>query len=205
VRPLTDELKTIAGAAAVPVVLLWIVEVVNLVLGGGLDRFGIRPRETDGLPGIIWAPFIHVSVVHLVANSGPLFVLSVLVLLRGLRAFLLLTAIVMIGGGFALWLVGRPNSVQIGASGVIFGYLGYLLVSGIVERSLGSILVALVVLALYGTTLWGLLPGQPGVSFEGHTTGFVTGGLAAWLSSSTMRDRGARQRSKHGSAAGRWP
>src|SRR5437868_5147110 len=82
-----------------------------------------------------------------------------------------LTAIVMIGGGFALWLVGRPNSVQIGASGVIFGYLGYLLVSGIVERSLGSILVALVVLALYGTTLWGLLPGQPGVSFEGHITG----------------------------------
>jgi membrane associated rhomboid family serine protease len=189
-RQLTDELRTMAGAAAVPLVLLWMVELVNLVLGGGLDRFGIRPRETGGLPGIIWAPFIHASVVHLVANSGPLFVLSVLVLLRGLRVFLLLTVFVMLVGGLALWLVGRPNSVQIGASGVIFGYIGYLLVRGFLERGFGSILVALVVLGLYGTALWGLLPVQPGVSFEGHITGFVSGGLGAWLASVASRLRG---------------
>ncbi len=202
-RTLTDELRTIAGAAAAPVALLWIVEVANLVLGGGLDRFGIRPRETDGLPGIIWAPFIHASVMHLVANSGPLFVLSVLVLLRGLRVFLLLTVFVMLVGGSALWLVGRPNSVQIGASGVIFGYLGYLLVRGVVERSFGSVLVALVVLVVYGTALWGLLPTQPGVSFEGHITGFMSGGLGAWLASSAIRGGGELQKSTHGRAW--WP
>jgi membrane associated rhomboid family serine protease len=205
VRPLTHELRAIVGAAAVPVVLLWMVEVVNLVVGGGLDRFGIRPRETDGLAGIIWAPFIHVNVAHLVANSGPLFVLSVLVLLRGVRVFVLVSVFVMLVGGFALWLIGRPNSVQIGASGVVFGYLGYLLVRGVVERGLGAVVVALVVLALYGTALWGLLPAQPGVSFEGHITGFLSGGAGAWLGNSANRDRPLRQASAPGSGAGRRP
>jgi membrane associated rhomboid family serine protease len=84
-------------------------------------------------------------------------------------------------GGLGVWLIGRPFSVQVGASGVIFGYLGYLLARGFIERSAGAVMTSLLVLVVYGGALWGLLPTQPGVSFEGHMSGFASGGLAAWL------------------------
>jgi membrane associated rhomboid family serine protease len=180
-RPLTTRLKTAGVVSVALLVVLWIVELVNIVLGGGLDRFGIRPRDIDGLSGILWAPFIHVSVAHLLANSGPFLVLSAIVLLRGLRQFVLVSLFVVLVGGLVAWLIGRPFSVQVGASGVIFGYLGYLLARGVIERSVGAVLTSLAVLVVYGGALWGLLPTQPGVSFEGHISGFASGGLAAWL------------------------
>lgn len=180
-RPLTTRLKTAVVVSVALLVVLWIVEMVNLVLGGSLDRFGIRPRDMNGLSGILWAPFIHVSVAHLLANSGPFVVLSAIVLLRGVRQFVLVSLFVVLAGGLLAWLIGRPFSVQVGASGVIFGYLGYLLARGVIERSVGAVLTSLAVLVVYGGALWGLLPVQPGVSFEGHISGFVSGGLAAWL------------------------
>jgi membrane associated rhomboid family serine protease len=179
--PLTRRLKTVAGVSVALLAVLWIVELVNLVMGGALDRYGIRPRDANGLSGVLWAPFIHVSVAHLLANSGPFFVLSAIVLLRGVRRFVLVSLFVMLVGGLGVWLIGRPFSVQVGASGVIFGYLGYLLARGFIERSVGAVLTSLVVLVVYGGALWGLLPTQPGVSFEGHISGFASGGLAAWL------------------------
>jgi membrane associated rhomboid family serine protease len=179
-RSATDRLTTVVGIPVVLLALLWVVELVNLLLGGALDRFGIRPRDPSDLAGIVWAPFIHVSVAHLAANSVPLFVLSAIVLLRGVRTFVLVSIVVMLVGGLGAWLIGRPFSVEVGASGVIFGYLGYLLARSVVERSLGAILVSLAVLVIYGGALWGLLPTQPGVSFEAHITGFLSGGLAAF-------------------------
>jgi membrane associated rhomboid family serine protease len=180
-RPLTTRLKTVVGLSVALLAVLWIVEIINLVLGGALDRYGIRPRDVNGLSGILWAPFIHLSVDHLLANSGPFVVLSAIVLLRGVRQFVLVSLFVMLVGGLGAWLIGRPFSVEVGASGVIFGYLGYLLARGMIERSLGAVLTSLLVLMVYGGALWGLLPTQPGVSFEGHISGFASGGLAAWL------------------------
>jgi membrane associated rhomboid family serine protease len=159
---------------------LWVIELIDLlVLRRSLDRFGIRPRTDEGLLGILLAPFLHGGLPHLIANSVPLFLLGWLVLLRGVGTFLAVTAITVLLGGLGVWLFAGPNTIHIGASGLIFGYLGYLLLRGYFERSVGSILIALVVGALYGGALWGVLPSRPGVSWEGHLFGFLAGIVAA--------------------------
>ena len=178
---LTARLKTVSAISLSLLGVLWVIELVNLLLGGALDADGIRPRDPHALAGIVWAPFIHVSVAHLLANSLPVAVLSAIVLLRGVRTFVAVSLLVILLGGLGVWLVGRPFTVEVGASGVIFGYLGYLLARGLVERSPGSVVVSLLVLIVYGGILWGMLPVQPGVSFEAHICGFLSGVLAAWL------------------------
>ena len=161
------------------VALAWLLEVVDRVIfGGSLDRFGIRPRNLEGLSGIFFAPLLHGGWQHLAANTLPFVVLGWLVMLRRLSDFVLVSGLVIVVGGLGVWLIGAPNSVHIGASGLIFGYLGYLLARGYFERSWGSILLAGLVAVLYGGVLWGVLPGQPGISWEGHLFGFV-GGVAA--------------------------
>ena len=108
-------------------------------------------------------------------------VLGWFVALAGTTALVEVTILVALFGGAGTWLIGRSGSVHVGASGVVFGYLGYLLGRGLFERSLGSILVSLVVGVLYGGLVWGVLPTRPGVSWEGHLCGFLAGVLAAWL------------------------
>jgi len=147
----------------------------------GLDKHGIRPREVKGLLGILFAPFLHGDFAHVISNSVPAFVLGWFVALAGTTALVEVTILVALFGGAGTWLIGRSGSVHVGASGVVFGYLGYLLGRGLFERSLGSILVSLVVGVLYGGLVWGVLPTRPGVSWEGHLCGFLAGVLAAWL------------------------
>jgi membrane associated rhomboid family serine protease len=154
---------------------------VNLVSHGALLGYGIRPRTLAGLSGIVFSPFIHANLAHLVANTVPFLVLATMVALRGLREFFLVTGLVMVLGGGAVWLFGRPFSVHIGASGLIFGYLGFLLARGVFERSLTAIVLSLVTLFLYGGAIWGLLPLTPGVSWEGHLFGFLAGIVAGRL------------------------
>ncbi len=173
-------LRARLGILAGFMTLLWLLEVADLLLfGGALDGKGIRPRAEVGLWGILFAPFLHAGFGHLLANSIPLLVLGWLVLLRSLRDFLWATVVVAILGGLGVWLFGRPATVHLGASGLIFGYLGYLFLRGFWERSVAAVSLALVAGALYGSALWGVLPGRANVSWEGHLFGFAGGAGAA--------------------------
>lgn len=169
---------------AAPVVLLlavmWAVEIVDIAFRGRLDRFGVHPREVSGLPGIVFAPFLHAGFGHLIANSLPFLVLGGIVAYSGLRQFLQVTAIVIVGSGLGMWLFGASNSVQVGASGLVFGYLTYLLTRGFIAQRLSWILGAVLIGLLYGSLLWGLIP-RHGISFSGHLFGALSGVVAAWL------------------------
>jgi membrane associated rhomboid family serine protease len=184
VRTFTAELQARFSLLAGFVGLIWLVELFDLFfLRGALDAAGIRPRDPDSLWGIVWAPFLHGGLPHLIANTVPLLVLGWLVLLRRRTDFLVVTALVAVIGGLGVWLFGRPQTIHIGASGVVFGYLGYLFLRAWFERSVTAMLVALVAGVMYGSALWGVLPGQRGISWEGHLFGFAGGGVTARLMS----------------------
>ncbi|MEL7504706.1 MAG: rhomboid family intramembrane serine protease [Cyanobacteria bacterium J06554_6] len=167
---------------------LWTIEIVDQVwLGGGLDRYGIMPRRWLGLRGILLAPFLHGGFEHLAANTLPLLGLSLLVM--GLGDWWLTTLLALLTAGTGTWLIAATGSVHIGASGVIFGYIGCLTLRGYFERSPVAIGVSILTIGLYGGSLGGVLPGQAGVSWEGHLFGFLGGALVAWVRS---RKRGSQ-------------
>ncbi len=165
------------------IVFFWLVEAADAVIfDGSLDMYGVRPRTLIGLRGLIFAPFLHSGFGHLMANTIPFLIMGWFVLLRGTREFVLVTIITAVSSGLGAWLFGAPNSVHIGVSGVIMGYFGYLLMRGYFERSLTAVLWSIFIIVLYGGLLWGVLPGQNGVSWQSHLFGFLGGGLAAyWL------------------------
>jgi membrane associated rhomboid family serine protease len=178
-KALVRELKTQGTILGGFVTLIWILEVVDLVvLRGALNAYGILPRQIIGLRGILFAPFLHGNLPHLIANTIPFLTLGWFVMLRETSDFFVVTAITMVVSGLGVWLFGSPG-FHIGASGVIFGYLGFLLARGYFERNIPSILLSLIVGFLYGGAIWGVLPLQYGVSWEGHLFGFIGGILAA--------------------------
>lgn len=188
------------------VALLYLIELVDQLTGHSLDENGIRPLEADGLWGIVFAPVLHANWQHLMANTIPLLVLGFLMTLAGLSRFVWATAIVWIVGGFGTWLIGNVGSScgptdHIGASGLIFGWLAFLLVFGIFVRRFADIAIGLVVLFAYGGVLLGAMPvlGRcGGVSWQGHLCGALAGVVAAyWLSAP---ERKARAKRKAGSA-----
>ena len=179
-KALTRELKTQGTILGGFVALIWILEVVDIFLGGALNAYGIFPRHLIGLRGILFAPFLHGSLGHLIANTIPFLVLGWFVMLQETSDFFVVTAITMVVSGLGVWLFGA-SGVHIGASGVIFGYLGFLLLRGYFERNFPSILVSLIVGFLYGGMIWGVLPTQLGISWEGHLFGFIGGVIAARL------------------------
>lgn len=165
------------------VALLWLVELVDQVSGERLDAYGVRPRDGEGLLGIVVSPLLHQGWEHLSANTVPTLVLAFLTLVGGIARGLLVTAVIWVVSGAGVWLVAPSASVTIGDSGLIFGWLVYLLVRGFVTRSAGEIILGLVLFLLYGGVLLGVLPGQPGVSWQAHLFGAVGGVLAAmWIS-----------------------
>jgi membrane associated rhomboid family serine protease len=184
------------------VAVLYLLEILDQVTGHALDRNGIRPLETGGLKGILFAPFLHADWGHLLANTGPALVLGFLVTLTGLGKFFKATAIIWIVGGLGTWLLGDLDGCpldtnHIGASGLVFGWLAFLLVFGWLSRHLWWIGVSLVVLFVYGGILWGAVPslgGCGGVSWQGHLTGALAGVLAAYLLSSDEREARARRK-----------
>jgi membrane associated rhomboid family serine protease len=162
--------------------LLWVVHIVNaIVFQGRLAALGVHPRTLSGLAGILFAPFLHASFAHLAANTVPLVVLGALVMQRRKRDLAIVSVISAIVGGLGIWLIGGAATVHIGASILVFGYLGYLLLRGIFERRVWPILGSIAVFFLYGGALWGVLPGQAGVSWQGHLFGLIGGILAARL------------------------
>ena len=160
---------------------LWLLEVVDTLTGHQLDNLGIHAQEIDGLPGIISAPFLHAGWDHLISNSVPFFVLGFLVLLGGLARWLLSSLISIITSGLAAWLLTPGQVIILGASGLIFGWLTYLLARGLWSRRPGQVVVAVLVLVFYGGLIFGVLPGQAGVSWQAHLGGAVGGVFAAWL------------------------
>jgi len=162
--------------------ILWGVEAVDrLILGGSLDTLGISPRTGAGLKGIVLAPFLHRDFAHLAANTVPLVVLGWFILLGGIGAFFFVLGLAAVIGGLGTWLLGGAGSVHIGASGVVFGFLGFLLVRGYFEKSSRAIVLSIVAALIYGGFVWGVLPGQEGISWQGHLFGFLGGVAAARL------------------------
>jgi membrane associated rhomboid family serine protease len=191
------------------VALLYVIEVIDQLTGDKLDANGIRPGTADGLWGIIFAPLLHANWAHLIANTVPLLVLGFLMTLAGISRFVWATAIVWILGGFGTWLIGNLGSScgptdHIGASGLIFGYLAFLLVFGLFVRRIWDIVIGLVVLFVYGGVLLGAMPvlGRcGGVSWQGHLCGALAGIVAAYLLSAP--ERKARERKKAGTGSPR--
>jgi membrane associated rhomboid family serine protease len=177
------------------VALLYLVELIDQLMNHSQDVNGIRPGRTDGLWGVVFAPVLHANWQHLAANTVPLLVLGFLVTLAGMSRFVWATAIIWILGGFGTWLIGNLGSScgptdHIGASGLIFGYLAFLLVFGIFVRRFWDIVIGLVVLFLYGGVLLGAMPVLHqcgGVSWQGHLSGAVAGVVAAYLLSAPER------------------
>ncbi len=177
VRPARAALAMMALLAG-----LWLLEVVDQLSGNALDTYGILARELDGLPRILSAPFLHGGFDHLVSNTVPFAVLGFLVLLGGLARWLLSSLASMISSGLFAWALTPAGTVILGASGVVFGWLTYLLVRGVWSRRPGQVLLAVAVMLVYGGLIWGVLPGMAGVSWQAHLGGAVGGVLAArWL------------------------
>jgi membrane associated rhomboid family serine protease len=189
-KAITSELKVHATLLGGFVALIWAIEIIDfLIFRGSLDSFGIRPRTVSGLIGIALAPLLHVGFAHLAANTIPFIVLGWLIMLRETRDLFLVTLVSAAVGGLGVWLIGSTYSVHVGASGVIFGYFGFLLLRGWFERSALSIALSVVVGIFYGGMIWGVLPTQMGISWEGHLFGFLGGVLAARLIAARLRAR----------------
>lgn len=171
------------------VAALWVIEIVNSASGGDLTDDGIRPRQLGGLWGVLWAPLLHANFTHLESNTIPLLVLGFLVLLGGLVRFGVVTATVWLVSGIGVWIVGGSNTVVVGASGIAFGWLAYIIVRGVFTRSFVQLALGVVILVIYGSLLWGVLPGQPGVSWQGHLFGALGGVLAARAGTEAHRMR----------------
>lgn len=192
VRKLRDALVLMGAFVA----LLWILQVFNWADGYRLDLdFGILPRDVSRMPDIFIAPLLHVSWQHIEGNTIPLFVLGVLAAYRGVKKFLLLTLIIAVTSGLAVWLFQSGSAPTVGASGLIFGYFGYVVIRGFIDRNLLDIGLGIVAGVLYWTILQVAIPGTPGISWIGHLGGLFGGVLAAWV---------LRERAAVGSGAGGW-
>lgn len=170
------------------VAVLWALELWDQLNGQRLDQYGIEPHRIDGLDGVLWAPLLHAGLPHLMSNTIPLLVLGWLLLANGVRQFVAVTATVWIVAGLGTWLIAAGGT-HIGASGVAFGWMVFLLVRGFFVRSFAQILVAVVLFFYWGGMLWGVLPTQPLISWQGHLCGALGGLLAAWLVARSTRGR----------------
>lgn len=156
--------------------LLWIIEFVNAADDQQLGRFGLQPRHLTGLRGVLTEPFLHNSFQHMLSNTVPLVLIGWALLLSGVRIWLTVTAMVVLAGGLLTWLVAPGNQIIVGASGMIFGWLGYLLARAYFSRQLKWIVVAVLVLLFFGSLLFGLFPTlHSNVSWQAHVCGFAAG------------------------------
>jgi membrane associated rhomboid family serine protease len=172
--------------------IFWSLEILDqfifqAILPGGLDHFGIRPHSLLGLRGILFAPFLHGGWAHLIANTIPFLILGWFVMFQETRDFWIVTGTTIAIAGLGTWLFGMPGEVHIGASSLIYGYLGFLLFRGYFERNIPSIIISILVFSLYGGVVWGVFPSQPGISWQGHLFGFIGGIMAARSISKSRR------------------
>ncbi|HVB41485.1 MAG TPA: rhomboid family intramembrane serine protease [Streptosporangiaceae bacterium] len=177
---------------------IWIIQIANWATGYSLARgYGIRPRDVGSLPYLLTAPFVHFSWTHIEGNSGPLFIFGFLAAYRGIGKFAAVTAVVVLTSGFAAWLFGSPHSVGAGASGVVFGYFGYIIVRGLFDRHAIDLLVGLVMALCFAYQFTVLLPHQ-GIGWQAHVGGLVGGVASGWL----FRERRGTRRAGRGPSKG---
>jgi membrane associated rhomboid family serine protease len=168
--------------------ILWIIQLINVADHYQLTYdYGIRPHVVASLPDILTAPFLHVSWTHIESNSGPLFIFGFLAAYRGVARFLGLTALVVVVSGLADWFTGTPGTVGVGASGVVFGYLGYILVRGFFDRHGIDIMIGAVMALCFAYQFTVLLP-HAGIGWQAHIGGLAAGVIGGWV----FRDRSAR-------------
>jgi membrane associated rhomboid family serine protease len=173
------------GAPIALLAIMWAVQLADSILPGSFSGFGIRSWDPSGLLGIVFAPLLHASWAHLIANSAPFLVLGCLVAAEGARRFWAVTGIIAVIGGIGTWAVNAPGTLTVGASGLVFGYFGYLvarvLAPGRVAHRILYAVVALLVIGAYGAAmLAGVFAAGAGVSWQGHLFGAIGGGLAAF-------------------------
>ncbi len=186
----------IAGALA----LMWAIEFVDtFITNNWFQKGGIHPRRSDGLDGILWAPWLHSDWAHIASNSVPFAVLGGLVAIRGLRRWLAVTIIVVVVGGVLTWLFARGGN-HIGASGVVFGYFGALIGAAIFERKPATAAAALVAILMYSGIIVGIVP-RTGISWEGH----LFGAIAGLMASKMLAEERKSERSDELDPAFDWP
>jgi len=167
--------------AALLLVILWAVQIINWLLQYRLNKFGIYPRHLRGLPGIFATPFLHNDFNHLFFNSVPFFILANLILLHGEAHFFLVSLIIVIVSGIGVWVFGQ-SAIHIGASGLIMGYFGYLLAEAYYGLTATTVILAIIALYYFGGLIFALIPGgRREISFSGHFFGCLSGILAAYL------------------------
>ena len=161
--------------------LMWVSELVDTLLSNRLDRYGIIAQDPDGLAGIVTAPFLHLGFAHLISNTIPLAMLGALIAFGGSSRLVAVTVITGLLGGLGTWLTSPPGTITIGASGLVFGYAGYLVSRALFTRSFGQLLVGVAVVLIWGGALLGGLLPQDGISWQGHLFGGLAGIVAAWV------------------------
>lgn len=172
-----EEFKILSAVIAV----FWLVEIIDfLIFQGRLDSFGLQPHSVIGLRGLLFAPFLHGGFGHLIANTIPFIILGWLTMIQETSDFYIVSIITAIVGGLGVWLLGDSESIHIGASILIYGYLGFLLLRGYFQKNFPSIILSVIVFFLYGGLIFGIFPSRVGVSWQGHLFGFLGGAIAAW-------------------------
>ena len=162
--------------------ILWILQIFNALDNYGFNQsYGIAARDVASLPGVITAPFLHVSWAHIESNSGPLFIFGFLAAYRGVKKWLGVSVLIIIVSGLGAWLISPAGSETVGASGVIFGYLGYVLVRGIFDRHRIDIVIGLVMALCFAYQFTALVPQNDGVSWQAHVFGFAAGIVGGWF------------------------
>ena len=174
-KPLSLQLRTLLAIS----VILILLEIMNVFTGNSLNQFGVVPRSLAHLPYIFSAPFLHSTPSHLIANLFPLLLFMWLTMQWGKRTFLITTFSTLIIGGLGVWIFGR-HAVHIGASGMVYGYFGFLVLAGFKSKKVKYLIISLLVAALYGGMLIGIFPTSRFISFEYHLFGFLGGLFAAW-------------------------
>lgn len=161
-------------AAATLIILIWLISIVQLI--GIIPDIipKLLPRNISGLPGIVGMPFTHGSLMHLISNTFPLIIFSALISLKGNKYFIEVTLMIILISGILLWLMGR-GSYHVGASGLVFGYFGYLLARMFYAPSISAIIISMITFVLYSGILFGILPQGGRVSWEGHLFGLLAG------------------------------
>ena len=159
--------------------LMWVLEIIDSASFHSLDQLGIIARNLGSLPHILTAQWLHFGFPHLISNSVPFLILGLLTWLAGPGRWLAVTLTSIVTSGLVVWLIASPHSITLGASGLVFGYLAYLLVRGFFTHNIWEIVLSVAVFFFYGSTLLGILPTDPGVSWQGHLGGAIGGVLAA--------------------------
>jgi membrane associated rhomboid family serine protease len=171
--------------------LMYLIELIDVALPVELDRWGIAARSWSGLDGVIWAPLLHANWDHLFSNTLPVLVFGFLAMAGGLGQWIAVTVTIWLVSGLGVWLTAPSGVITVGASGIAFGWLAFLLVRGIFNKSLKQLAVAVVLFLYWGSTLLGVLPGDPQISWQGHLFGALAGIVTAWLTSRATKVKAA--------------